>query len=220
MKKIIFSLFVVLTLLMGVNLELKSQTPPDCQGPDCGPWAIVGDGTKTIAINDGCSLVVQFEVRLCNGVAEFRILGWSQTGVNCTLYSAQTLKEMAFVGILEGFGGNAALCGEGTATTVHIFIGSCVYEQVCTYSYPGPPMISCNPSGTTPPELALSTRTTRRHIPCGTVCCKTIFEVCRINKPSGGSYVKATQIGPSVSYGSCVSTDPLPPGAICLPICN
>ncbi len=225
MKKILLIISICLLCLITVNNSIKAQTPPDCVTVLGCEWTTIGDGERDVEVSPGCILRVQWQFRECppNFVREFRILGWSLIGENCGNYSASTLKELALFGILDGFGDpSIPNCGEGDPiTTVNIYTASCVYEQVCTYTYPGAPTVSCNPSGTTPPVPLTSVRTTRRHIPCGTVCCKTTFEVCKFTPTTGGlPYIKVRKVGPSQAIGVCVDPNPLPPGAICFPICN
>jgi len=224
MKKIIFSLFVVLTLLMGVNLELKSQTPPDCDTTGCG-WTIIGDGLRDVIVSPGCILRVQWETRECPpNPREFRILSWTLIGENCGNYSASALKELALFGILDGYGGPIPDCGFGSPViTVNIYVGICVYEQVCTYTYTVAPTVVCDPLNSDPPEPLSLTRTVRRHLPCGSICCKTTFEICRFTPVMDGvpqpPYKRVRKVGSSVPLGVCDPAPPLSSGP-CIPICN
>lgn len=122
--------------------------------------------------------------------------------------------------LIKKFGGNIPSCND-TKKLVHVYAGSCIYEQECTYSSSSTISVVCDPENSTPPydPGTSNSFTITRHIPCGDICCRDEYEICRVGiEGQMGSYIKIVKTG--TVPGECPPYSPGPALKDCQPICG
>lgn len=83
MKRLIIPLlFLIQIVLLQAQQDLPCDPNPSCT------WTTVSGGASIFPISEECNVTVNFEIRECNGVTEFKITSTSTSGT-CSAYTLQ-----------------------------------------------------------------------------------------------------------------------------------
>ncbi len=201
MKKIIFSFALIAILFIAVFNQSSAQL--DCTTNDgCGTWTT---GTTPIIIKldaPECSITIDYEWRVCNGVYQYNYLSFTASG-NCTQmddfgiyhYSISTLKEMADMIIAEEYfqmQGHTIipLCSSDTVKKAKFYSAGCGVWVKCSYKVDKDAVVQKDRGydGNCPTPDQADYIDVWKWQSCGEVCCVREYEVCFTQHPTSGNF--------------------------------
>lgn len=225
MKQLFFSLLLIGAFVFGSAVTAQAQTVNfdacDAGDPCTAPWS--PPTTAQFTLTSGCIVEVTYQFRNCAPTSQFRILSYSVIrdpfgNSACDFWGAQTLLQLIEFNLIQNAFASVPNC-PATTQIAQFFVASCVYEQVCTFTFSTLPNVLCDPLGSElPGDNTLTSWTRIRHLPCGKTCCKRTYEICNSINPEDGQIYRQIRRLPTTN--SPCDDPPVNATKPCIPLCN